>query len=304
MSIEVNGLRKFYGEQAAVDGITFSVGRGEIVGFLGPNGAGKSTTMKMLTGYIPPDEGTALVAGLDVVGDPAGVRRRTGYLPESNPLYGEMYVREYLTFIAGLNGLRRPAARIAELLERTGLGPESHKPIGALSKGYKQRVGLAQAMMADPDVLILDEPTSGLDPNQLVGIRRLIRELGREKTVLFSTHIMQEVAHVCDRVLIISKGRLVADGPVAELSGGQGGQCLVEVEFESPVDPAVLQALPLDISENQGNRRLVFAAPTVAEVGRAVGRLATETGNAVVHLNRVSRDLETVFRELTSQEKP
>ncbi|HEY0273236.1 MAG TPA: ATP-binding cassette domain-containing protein, partial [Chitinophaga sp.] len=210
MSIEVAQLCKVYGEQKAVDDISFSLQKGEIAGFLGPNGAGKSTTMKMITGYLPPSSGHALVCGFDAVKAPLEVRKRVGYLPEANPLYPDMYVREFLRFIAGVHRLGAAGeGRVEEMIRVTGLEPESKKKIGDLSKGYKQRVGLAQALLHDPEVLILDEPTSGLDPNQLSEIRQLIRSLGANKTVILSTHIMQEVEAMCSRVIIINKGRLV-----------------------------------------------------------------------------------------------
>ena len=210
MSILVESLTKVYGEQKAVDDISFTAGPG-VLGFLGPNGAGKSTTMKILTGYIPQSSGTAKVDGFDVRTQSLEVRKRIGYLPENNPLYTDMYVKESLAFIAGIHQLHNPTARIAEIIEQTGLGPEQHKKIAQLSKGYRQRVGLAQAILHDPQVLILDEPTSGLDPNQLIGIRQLITELGKTKTIILSTHIMQEVEAVCNKVIIINKGKIVAN---------------------------------------------------------------------------------------------
>ena len=210
MSIVVEALTKTYGEQNAVDGISFTAGPG-VLGFLGPNGAGKSTTMKILTGYIPQTSGTAQVDGFDVRTRSLEVRKRIGYLPENNPLYTDMFVKESLAFIAGVHQLNDPVARIAEVIEQTGLGPEQHKKIAQLSKGYRQRVGLAQAILHDPQVLILDEPTSGLDPNQLIGIRQLITDLGKTKTIILSTHIMQEVEAVCNKVIIINKGKIVAD---------------------------------------------------------------------------------------------
>ncbi|MDR6940498.1 ATP-binding cassette domain-containing protein [Mucilaginibacter pocheonensis] len=210
MSIRVQALTKLYGQQKAVDGISFSAGPG-VLGFLGPNGAGKSTTMKILTCFIPQTAGTASVCGFDVIANPLDVRRHIGYLPESNPLYLDMYVKESLGFIAGIHKIHEPEKRIATIIEQTGLGPEQHKKIGQLSKGYRQRVGLAQAILHNPDVLILDEPTSGLDPNQLIGIRQLILELGKTKTIILSTHIMQEVEAVCNNVIIINQGKIVAD---------------------------------------------------------------------------------------------
>lgn len=216
MSIQVAALSKVYGVQKAVNAISFEAKTG-VLGFLGPNGAGKSTTMKMLTGYIPPTDGTATVNGFDITRQPLEVKRSIGYLPESNPLYTDMYVKEALDFIAGIHQLHDANKRIAEVIEQTGLAPEQHKKIGQLSKGYRQRVGLAQAILHDPQVLILDEPTSGLDPNQLIGIRQLISELGRSKTVILSTHIMQEVEAVCNNVIIINKGNIVANDTLADL---------------------------------------------------------------------------------------
>ncbi len=229
MSIEVQQLTKLYGNQRAVDAISFSVKPGEIVGFLGPNGAGKSTTMKIATGYLPPSAGTVTVAGHDVTTDPMAVRRSLGYLPEHNPLYPDMYVKEFLQFIGRLHGLKGEnlRRRIGDVIELVGLTVEQRKKIGQLSKGYRQRVGLAQALIHNPPVLILDEPTTGLDPNQLADIRQVIKAIGREKTVLFSTHIMQEVEALCDRAVVISRGRLVADATLAELR--QPGQTLEEV---------------------------------------------------------------------------
>lgn len=219
--IDVKGITKIYGEQRAVDNATFHVGRGEIVGLLGPNGAGKSTLMKILTCYVPPTEGEATVCGHSIFDDTLEVRRSIGYLPEHNPLYLDMYVREYLRFAAGLGGVENAAERADEMIELTGLTPEANKRIGQLSKGYRQRVGLAQALIHDPQVLILDEPTTGLDPNQLEFIRNVIRNAGKDKAVLLSTHIMQEVEAMCSRAIIINQGRIVADEPIANLSAGQ-----------------------------------------------------------------------------------
>jgi ABC-2 type transport system ATP-binding protein len=218
MSIEVAGLQKNYGAQKAVNDISFSINKGEIVGFLGPNGAGKSTTMKMITGYLTADAGKALVSGIDVAVDPISVKQKIGYLPEANPLYLEMYVREYLDFIAGVHQLADRKKAIEDVIILTGLTIESKKKISELSKGYKQRVGLAAALIHDPEVLILDEPTSGLDPNQIIEIRNVIKAQGKNKTVLFSTHILQEVAAICDRVIIINKGQIVADDSLLNLT--------------------------------------------------------------------------------------
>lgn len=227
MSIEVSGLGKNYGAQKAVDNLSFSVEKGEIVGFLGPNGAGKSTTMKMITGYLSPDAGLAKVCGIDISLDPIAAKQKIGYLPEANPLYHDMYVREYLDFIAGVHQISNKKSAIDSVIQLTGLSPESSKKIGQLSKGYKQRVGLAAALIHDPQVLVLDEPTSGLDPNQIIEIRNVIKAQGANKTVLFSSHILQEVTAICDRVIIINKGKMVANDSIANLQAG--GQSLESV---------------------------------------------------------------------------
>lgn len=231
MSIEVKNLTKIYGEQRAVDNISFRVNKGEIVGFLGPNGAGKSTTMKIITGYLPATSGEALVCDIKVDAENVRTQQKIGYLPETNPMYMDMYVREYLSFCAGVHGLKGNEAknRIEEIIELTGLTPESKKIIGSLSKGYKQRVGLAQALLHDPEVLILDEPTSGLDPNQIVEIRGLINKAGQEKTVLLSTHIMQEVEAMCDRVIIINRGQIVANDKIVDLQNKYPGKSLEDI---------------------------------------------------------------------------
>ena len=300
--VEIEHLTKTYGTQNAVDNISFTAGKGEIVGFLGPNGAGKSTTMKIATGYLPPTAGTVRVAGFDVLANSLEVRRHVGYLPEHNPLYLDMYVHEYLEFIGLVHGLRGPGlrARVAELVRRVGLSREQNKQIGALSKGYRQRVGLAQALIHDPNVLILDEPTTGLDPNQILEIRQLIREVGENKTVIFSTHILPEVTALCSRVLIISRGKLVADSPVAELAARAAGETVVRAEFEGPVDMAMLAKLP--------NVRHVEAAPDGAvllrtapgtDVRAAVSRLAGQEGWILLGLRQEQQSLEAVFGELT-----
>ena len=228
MSVQVSSLTRMYGTQKAVDNISFALNKGEIVGFLGPNGAGKSTTMRMITGYLEPDSGTAMVSGIDVRQRPLEAKRKIGYLPEANPLYYDMYVKEYLGFIAEVHGIPHKKEKIAAIIETVGLTVESRKRTGQLSKGYKQRVGLAAALLHDPEVLILDEPTTGLDPNQIVEIRDLIRNLGKNKTVLFSTHILQEVDAICDRAIIINKGKIVADKTLTELKSGSS-QSLEEI---------------------------------------------------------------------------
>ena len=222
MSIEVNGIIKTYGSQKAVNAISFSAQKGGVIGFLGPNGAGKSTTMKMITGYLLPDTGTIQVCGIDVQKDPVAAKRKIGYLPEANPLYYDMYVKEYLSFIGGVHQLDQVSKAVDRAIQLTGLGTEVHKKTGQLSKGYKQRVGLAAALIHDPEVLILDEPTSGLDPNQIIEIRNVIKEHGKEKTILFSSHILQEVQAICERVIIIDKGNIVADDEVRNLLQHKG----------------------------------------------------------------------------------
>ena len=303
MSVSVHNLTKTYGPQRALDGISFEARPGEILGFLGPNGAGKTTTMKILTCYLSQTEGTATVCGHDVETDALAVRRQVGYLPEHNPLYKDMYVREYLQFAAGANGVAQPKQRIEELIEMTGLGRERHKQIGALSKGYRQRVGLAQAMLHDPQVLILDEPTSGLDPNQLAEIRELIRTLGKEKTVIFSTHIMQEVQALCDRVIIIDRGRLVADDPIDRLQERLAGGSFLSVVFDRPVDKQQLGAIAgvsrVEDQPRPGHYRLYLQAG--ADARAEVFRFAVDRGLVLLGSTRQERSVEEVFRALTSK---
>src|SRR6185312_11609430 len=242
MSVSVSNLTKIYGRQRAVDDISFALGNKEIVGFLGPNGAGKSTTMKIITGYLAADSGNAEVNGITVNIHPIEAKKQIGYLPEGNPLYYEMYVREYLGFIAGIHQLKSGVKqRIEEVISLTGLSPESNKKTGQLSKGYKQRVGLAAALIHDPKILILDDPTTGLDPNRIVDIRQLIKELGKNKTVLFSSHILQEVESVCDRIIIINKGKIVADDTLANLQSANKGSYTIFVEFGKKTDTALLR---------------------------------------------------------------
>ena len=230
MSIVVDNVSKVFGSQRALNGVSLTLERGEVVGLLGPNGAGKSTLMRLVTGFLPPTEGRIEVCGFDVMEAPLETKRRVGYLPERNPVHEDMYVREYLQFVAGVHGVKGKAQRVASVIEEVGLTPEVHKQIGQLSKGYRQRVGLAQALIHDPEVLILDEPTSGLDPNQLVDIRALIRRLGQDRTVILSTHIMQEVEAMCDRVVLIRLGNIVADAPLADFVKAEGG---LEAQFKA-----------------------------------------------------------------------
>jgi ABC-2 type transport system ATP-binding protein len=307
MGIEIKDLTKVYGPQAAVDQLSFTVSTGEIVGFLGPNGAGKSTTMKIATCYLPPSSGTVLVNGFDVLDQPKEVRRQVGYLPEHNPLYLDMYVREYLHFVGKLHGLgsTQVKARTQEMIELCGLTKERHKKIGALSKGYRQRVGLAQALIHDPQVLILDEPTTGLDPNQIVEIRQLIKEVGQAKTVLFSTHIMQEVSALCDRVLIINGGKLVADSPVADLRNMGRQDTRILAEFEAEVQPEEsLLALPgVERVEPAGPLKYRIIAAPKTDLRSAIFRLAGEKGWPLVGLQQEENTLEKLFQDLTKPGK-
>ena len=300
MSISVNNITKTYGTQKALDNVSFSVGSGEIVGFLGPNGAGKSTMMKIITCFLPPNAGKATVCGFDTATDSLKVRRNVGYLSEHNPLYLDLYVKEYLDFVAGLHGLKDRAARVRTMIEKVGLGPEQRKRIGALSKGYRQRVGLAQAMIHDPQVLILDEPTSGLDPNQLVEVRALIKEIGKERTVLLSTHIMQEVEAICDRVIIIDHGKVVADDKASTLRSGAQQREGLEVEFDREVPADLLLNIPgvLQAHRKQGHA-WVLAHDAGRDVRPAVFQFAVENGLQVLGLQKIERGLEEVFKELT-----
>lgn len=300
MSISVSGITKLYGSQKALDNVSFSVGTGEVVGFLGPNGAGKSTMMRILTCYLPPSDGTASVCGYDTGKDSLKVRRHVGYLPEHNPLYLDLYVSEYLDLAAGLHGMRNRGPRVREMIELVGLGPEKHKRIGALSKGYRQRVGLAQAMIHDPDVLILDEPTSGLDPNQLVEVRALIKRMGEKKTVMLSTHIMQEVEAICDRVIIIDRGKLVADDKASSLRSGPQQRALLEVEFDKEAHANVLKNIPgvLNVHRKQGTTWLLEHDATT-DIRPAVFRSAVDNGHQVLGMRKTERGLEDIFKELT-----
>lgn len=302
MSVSVKNLTKIYGDQHALDGISFEAPAGQILGFLGPNGAGKTTTMKILTCYLSQSSGSASVFGHDVETDSLEVRRLVGYLPEHNPLYKDMYVREYLAFAARANKLSKAKTRIEELIEMTGLGRESHKLIGALSKGYRQRVGLAQAMLHDPKVLILDEPTSGLDPNQLAEIRTLIKTLGKEKTVIFSTHIMQEVQALCDRVIIIDRGRIVADDPIERLKQRLAGESSLLVSFDRAVDVNKLKQIKgvarAVANPEAPHYRLYLAGK--ADARPEVFRFAVDNQLVLLGLQREDLSVEEVFRALTS----
>jgi ABC-2 type transport system ATP-binding protein len=301
MSISVASLTKIYGTQKAVDSISFQLNKGEIVGFLGPNGAGKSTTMKMITGYLPPTSGTATVCGFDIQQQPMEVRKRVGYLPEANPLYFDMYVREYLEFSAGIHQLGKNAkSRIDEMITMTGLAKEVHKKIGMLSKGYKQRVGLAQAMLHNPDVLILDEPTSGLDPNQIVEIRELITNIGREKTVLLSTHIMQEVQAMCSRVIIINNGKIVANDAIGRLQEMKQGQHALLVVFDAAVDTSSIKGLKNanGFEKVDKNSFRIFTNQPDA-LRKEVMQMALQNDIAINSMQAEVQSLENIFRSLT-----
>ena len=299
MSIVVNNISKSFGAQKALNGLSFEIQKGEIVGFLGPNGAGKSTMMKILTTYYDADEGTATINSFDVKKDKLGVQKSIGYLPENNPLYLEMYVKEYLAFNAEV--YRVPKNRIADVIAQTGLIPEAHKKIGQLSKGYRQRVGLAAALLHDPEVLILDEPTTGLDPNQLLEIRKLIREIGKKKTILLSTHIMKEVEAVCDRVLIINKGTLVADKRLSELRTAEAQ--IIEVEFDYRVEDAFLSRLP-QVAQVRNTIGFVYEITfdTSNDMRPVVFDFAHDNQLKILQLSRKNKNLESLFTELTGGE--
>lgn len=300
MSIEVNKLTKIYGDQKAVDNISFKVQKGEIVGFLGPNGAGKSTTMKMITGYLEPDDGEAIVSGIPVSTSPIETKRRIGYLPEANALYYDMYVREYLKFIAEIHHVKDARNRIEEMIKLTGLTVESNKKTGQLSKGYKQRVGLAAALIHDPEVLILDEPTSGLDPNQIMEIREVIRMQGKNKTVLFSSHILQEVEAICDRVIIINKGKIVADDQLRNLQQLNQHNHIVIVRFSEAVDQFLLENIR-DVESIQNPEPGLYKLSTQNPdtIKKHLLELSLKHGFNIISLQSESQRLEEVFRSLT-----
>ncbi|MEH6681366.1 MAG: gliding motility-associated ABC transporter ATP-binding subunit GldA [Sediminicola sp.] len=301
MSITVHNISKSFGDQKALSQISFSIERGEIVGFLGPNGAGKSTLMKILTTYSQADEGNAEVNSYDVATQKKEVKRSIGYLPEHNPLYLDMYVKEYLNFNAELYHVDK--YRVATVLDQTGLTPECHKKIGQLSKGYRQRVGLAAALLHDPEVLVLDEPTTGLDPNQLMEIRKLIKEIGKQKTILLSTHIMKEVEAICDRVIIINKGILVADKKMDELRKEEAQ--IIEVEFDYRVEEAFLLKLPHAINvRNTGGFVYDITFDTSLDMRPAVFDFAHDNQLKTLQLSRKNKNLESLFVELTQVPAP
>ncbi len=296
MSIEVQGLSKSYGSQKALSDVSFSIGLGEVVGFLGPNGAGKSTLMRILTTYLAPSEGRALVNGFDVEEEPMSVKSSVGYLPENNPLYTDLYVKEYLSFHCRLHKIG--SDRVSEVIEMVGLGDHQTKKISQLSKGYKQRVGLAAALIHDPEVLILDEPTTGLDPNQLAEIRQLIRSIGKDKTILLSTHIMQEVEAMCDRVIIINKGQLVTDRNLGEMIDSE--EQLIEVEFDLSVEEQLFKQLPnLERAENIFENTWKLTFRTREDMRSALFDFANKNGLKALQINKKIQDLESMFREMT-----
>ena len=299
MSIEVQNISKSYGAQKALDNVSFSIKKGEIVGFLGPNGAGKSTLMKILTTFIDADSGLATVNGNDVNSAQKAVQQSVGYLPEHNPLYLDLYVREYLEFNADVYKVAK--SRIEEVIQLTGLSPESHKKIGQLSKGYRQRVGLATAFLHNPDVLILDEPTTGLDPNQLVEIRELIKNIGKDKTVFLSTHIMQEVEAICDRVIIINNGKIVTDKKLDKLVSEEKEQ-IIEVEFDKTIDETILAVLPnIKTYKNKNGNLWEITFSTEVDMRPALFDFATNNGLKTLQLNQKNKNLEQIFREKTKK---
>jgi ABC-2 type transport system ATP-binding protein len=304
MSISITHLTKEFGEQKAVDNISFRVKAGEIVGFLGPNGAGKSTTMKIATGYLPPTSGSVEVAGFDVVQNSLAVRKLIGYLPENNPLYTDMYVHEYLRFIGRLHGIKGRSLkdRVAEIIGMCGLVKEQSKKIEALSKGYRQRVGLSQALIHDPDVLILDEPTTGLDPNQIVEIRQLIKAVSADKTVIFSSHIMQEVQQLCDRVVVINNGHIVANEGIEQLRKRIGGKKTVIAEFSEHIEIDDLLAIPeIENVEVEGSNTYRLLSNEDADIRAAIFKLAAEKHLSLIGLRQEEQSMEQIFQELTKR---
>lgn len=301
MSLSIHHLTKLFNTQKAVDDISFEIRTGEIAGFLGPNGAGKSTTMKIATTYLPPSQGTVHVGDWEVTEAPMKVKQIIGYLPEHNPLYLDMYVHEYLRFVGGLYGLRGTGLRqrVGTMIDQCGLAQEQHKKIEALSKGYRQRVGLAQALIHDPKVLILDEPTSGLDPNQLIEIRKLIKEISRDKTVIFSTHILQEVQALCDRVIVINKGKLVADDTLKNLLTGRGLGRVIVVEFEKGISREELQTLH-GVNFIEVVSETKFRIESATDIRPELFRFAAEKNVSLIGLTQEEDSLESIFKSLTA----
>ncbi len=300
MSIQIQNLTKLYGDQKAVDQISFEVNRGEIVGFLGPNGAGKSTTMKVITCFLSPDEGSVLVNGLDVVNEESAIKKIIGYLPENNPLYTDMYVRESLQFVGKLYGLVGESlrTRIDEIIELTSLSKEQNKRIGQLSKGFRQRVGLAQALIHDPEVLVLDEPTTGLDPNQIAEVRQLIKDISTTKTVILSTHIMQEVKAICDRVVIIHEGKIVADSTVENLQQTVLKKIKTRVQLSEPIDLKLFSSMKgvIEVEKMEGN---IYIISSNKDIRPEIAKLTAEAGKDLLELTRLEDSLEDIFMNLT-----
>lgn len=296
MSIKVENITKLYGKQKALDNISFEIGSGEIVGLLGPNGAGKSTIMKIICSYITQNEGNIEVCGLNSIEKEIDSKNKIGYLPEHNPLYLDMYVKEFLSFISDIHKLKNKKERIKEMIEITGLTPEKNKKISALSKGFRQRVGIASALIHDPEVLILDEPTTGLDPNQLKDIRNLIKEIGKTKTIMLSTHIMQEVEAICDRVIIINKGNIVADSSISKLI--DSNEICLEIEFEKAIDEMSLFELE-HVLEIQKIEDYKFKIKSTSDIRQSISKLAISEGNLVLSMQIKERNLEEIFQNLT-----
>jgi ABC-2 type transport system ATP-binding protein len=302
MSIQVKDLTKIYGTQKAIDQVSFEIKTGEIVGFVGPNGAGKSTTMKILTGFIPPTSGKAQINHLDLIENSLEIRKHIGYLPENNPLYPDMYVKEYLEFVSGIYKLgKQTKTRIEQIIEQTGLTIERKKKIGALSKGYRQRVGLAQALIHDPDILILDEPTSGLDPNQIIEIRNLISAVGKEKTVLLSTHIMQEVEAICDRIIIINKGKIVADDSMESIYSHSKDQFItIVVEFDQEAEQKQLEQIErVNKVAKIDNKNWLIQSISNEDIRQNIFNFAVKSNLVVLSMQKKEKSLEEVFQELT-----
>ena len=298
MSIEVKNVVKYYKEQAALNDVSFKINSGEIVGFLGPNGAGKSTMMKIITCFIPKSSGLVKVCGLDVDENSIDVRRKVGYLPEHNPLYLDMYVKEYLGFVGGIYGIKNKNERVKEMVNLVGLEKEQHKKIGALSKGYRQRVGLAQAIILEPEVLILDEPTSGLDPNQLVDIRQLILNIGKTKTVMLSTHIMQEVEAICDRVIIIKEGQIVADDTAKHIQQKDELKQTVLVEFDKEASRNQLKQITnvKSVKNVEGNKWIFMGE---GDIRPHIAKFAQQNNILILAMSTVEKSMEDVFKEMT-----
>ncbi len=304
MSVEIDQLTKVFENQKAVDNISFSATKGNIIGFLGPNGAGKSTTMKMITSLIPPTNGTIKVCGYDVETNSLQTRKKIGYLPENNPLYYDMYVHEYLHFVGSLQSVKNvSSSQVRKMIDLCGLNNEQNKKIGALSKGYKQRVGLAQALINDPEVLILDEPTTGLDPNQIIEIRKLIKSVSSNKTVLFSTHIMQEVQALCDRVIIINKGKIVADDIPDNLKNMRNEVSIISVEFKEKVHIVDLEKIEGVLEVKQADKTLIIESSAEKDVRPAIFKYATDNNLTLIKLNQEDRSMEDVFRQLTQNKQ-